>query len=94
MKVSTRIQGRVTSISLNDSVCIMHYLLMEPKSKNLQEHMNDFVARHVLPHWSGDTAKGLSTFVTHCLIQDCLEPEDLEKYSTLRNILQEDKDVP
>lgn len=84
MKVSTRLNGRVTSISLHDSICVLHYLLTNTKpSKPIQDHMNDFVATEVLPNWEGTNAKGLSTRVTHMLVKDCLEPDDHSLFNTL-----------
>ena len=84
MKVSTRLNGRVTSISLHDSVCVLHYLLTNNKpSKPIQDHMNDFVANEVFPTWEGINAKGLSTHVMHMLVKDCLEEDDHSLFNTL-----------
>lgn len=84
MKVSARLHGRVTSVSIHDSLCVLHYLLTNTKAnKPIQDHMNDFVAREVLPTWESHSAKGLSTCVTHMLVKDCLDKEDHSIFETL-----------
>ena len=72
MKVSTRINGRVTSVSVRDSVCALHYVVCGNEAKKVEDHVLD-VCHSVMDEWEGDTAKGLSGFIVDTLLADMLD---------------------
>jgi len=72
MKVSTRINGRVTSVSIRDSVCALHYVICGNDAQKVQDHVLD-VCHSIMDEWEGDTAKGLSGFIVDTLLADMLD---------------------
>jgi nucleoid-associated protein YejK len=87
MKVSARIAGRVTSISVRDSICAAHFLINGKQGTKVHDHVSDFIYSS-LGVWNGDGGKGLSGFVQDRMIVDMLAEEDLEEF---KNILREIK---
>ena len=81
MRVSTRINGRVTSISIRDSVCALHYVICGNSAKSVQDHILDS-CHDIMNEWEGDTAKGLSGFITDTLLKDLLDQTlDIKLYN-------------
>jgi hypothetical protein len=89
MKVSVRIAGKVTSISVRNSLCALHYMFTASKrpaskkvAQSVQYHVTDF-AHKTLTSWPKVTGKGLSGFIQDCMIEDILENEDLKEYKAI-----------
>ena len=80
MKVSVRISGRVTSISVRDSVCALHYTVHGGAGINVENHVLD-ACHSIVEEWEGDTGKGLSGFITDRLLEDLIDyPPDARLY--------------
>jgi len=80
MKVSTRINGRVTSINVRDSICALHYVICGERDKLVYDHILD-TCHTIINTWDGTTGKGLSSYITDTMVLDLLEPEDLKLYN-------------
>ena len=79
MKISTRINGRVTSISVKDSICALHYIICAANGKKAEDHVLD-TCHSIMTEWKGGTARGASAFITDKIVEDLLEAQDLPKY--------------
>lgn len=86
MKISTRINGRVTSISVKDSVLALHYIVNGADTTAPDTHALD-TCHNIMSRWKGDTGKGASSFIIDAIMEDLLEPCDLPAYhSTLEKL--------
>ncbi len=74
MKISTRINGRVTSIKVKDSILALHFLITG--EKDLESHVLD-ACYDIMTKWTGTTGKGASAFVMDRMLEDMLPPEDI-----------------
>jgi len=79
MRVSTRINGRVTSISIKDSVAALHYTICNENDTSPENHIQD-VCHTIIGTWEGNTARGLSSFICDAMIEDLLESDDKKMY--------------
>ena len=89
MKVSTRINSRVTSIQVRDSVIAMHYLfsggVMPCTSNSVRDHVLD-VCHDIIGSWEG-TGRGLSSHITDCMLKDVLHSEETKDYDSIMGVL-------
>ncbi len=87
MKVSTRINGRVTSINVRDSVCAIHHIICgDPGGKKVEDHVLD-TCHDIIDTWEGDTARGLSGYITDSMLKSMLDPEDMQLFNqTLKRL--------
>jgi len=81
MKVSTRINGRVTSINVRNTICSLHYIICsndsdEDNSNDVYGHVLD-TCHTIISTWKGKTGKGLSGYITDQMLEDLLDQEDL-----------------
>lgn len=81
MKVSTRINGRVTSIKVKDSVLALHWLINADPKTPIQDHALD-TCNDIMQKWNGTTGKGCSQFITDTILEQMLEPEDVQPFWT------------
>lgn len=82
MKVSTRINGRVTSINVRNTVCALHQIICgDPNGKNIEGHILD-TCHGIISTWKGATGKGLSGYITDKMLEDLIDTNDLELYNT------------
>ncbi len=82
MKVSTRINGRVTSIRVKNSVCALHYMVCAPPNKNIESHVLD-TCHTIMSQWEGRTGKGISGFITDKMLEDLLELNDVSEWQAM-----------
>lgn len=88
VKVSTRINGRVTSINIKDTIAALHYLMLSDRSDNapidhhVTHHIQD-TCHAIITKWNGDTGKGLTGFITDSMILDLLEDKDIARYNKI-----------
>ena len=75
MKISTRINGRVTSVKLKDSICALHYLILG-SDERIYEHCLD-TCHTLIGKWRGDSARGLSTYISDKMIEEIIQSNDL-----------------
>lgn len=87
MKVSTRINGRVTSINVRDSVCALHYIICGSDSLDqVENHVLD-TCHDIISTWEGDTGRGLSSYITDKMLEDLLDTTYIKSYrSTLQRL--------
>ena len=81
MKISTRINGRVTSINVRDSICALHYVICADENKKPENHVLD-TCHTIISTWKGQTARGLSGFICDKMIEDLLDGTDNTLYHT------------
>lgn len=86
IRVSIRISGGVTSLSIRKNLIALWILLSEVYSKDPKEELTEFIYK-CLDLWKGDTAKGFSDFVSEKLIQSILETEDYIAYKKILKTL-------
>ena len=80
MKVSTRINGRVTSVNVRDSVCALHYVICGSDSLDqVENHVLD-TCHDIISTWKGTTARGLSSYITDKMVEDLLDTDDVPNY--------------
>ncbi len=82
MKVSARINGRVTSVTVRNSICALHYLICSEDGKDAYDHVLD-TCHGIIDTWAGDTGKGLSSYITDKMVEDLLEDTEQEQYLDL-----------
>jgi len=75
MKISTRINGRVTSVKLKNSICALHYLILG-SDNSIYEHCLD-TCHTFIGDWRGDTGRGLSGYVGDRMIKEIVDSNDL-----------------
>jgi len=89
MKISTRINGRVTSINVRNSILALHFIITG--EGNPQDHALD-TCHTIISQWDGTTAKGLSSFITDKIIEDVLSAslsaEDLKEFNQIKERFQ------
>lgn len=81
MKVSTRINGRVTSIKIKDSILALHWLINANPKTPIQDHAKD-TCHMIMQTWTGNTGKGCSQFVTDTVLEQMLDPKDIQAFWT------------
>lgn len=87
MKISARIKGRVTSLQVRSSVAALYCLITNDTDKDPHSYMLDTVHK-ILDKWEGDTARGLSSFITDELIKKLIDKGDRKEYKQIYEILQ------
>lgn len=80
MKISTRINGRVTSINVRDSVCALHYVICSEEESSPENHILD-TCHQIISTWRGQTARGLSSFICDAMIEQLLSTQDKDLYT-------------
>lgn len=88
MKISTRIQGKVTSLTIKDSICALYYLICADPEEDSPRHFILDACYDIVSQWPYSSARGLSSYVTDELLKQVLSPEDLEEYEQILNTLQ------
>ena len=79
MKIATRINARVTSINVRDSVCALHYVICSQEGSKPANHILD-TCHAIIGTWKGKTARGLSSFICDAMIEELLSTEDKDLY--------------
>ena len=79
MKISTRINGRVTSINVRNSVCALHYIICCEGVKKLENHVLD-TCHDIISTWKGATARGLSSYITDQMLEQLLDDADKDNF--------------
>ena len=87
MKISTRINGRVTSINVRDSVGALHFLVCGDFERHTGKqgplnHVRD-ACHDIISSWKGDTGKGLTSYITDKMLEDVVASEDIQAYHTI-----------
>ena len=86
MKISTRINGRVTSINVRDSILALHFII---NGEGVPEDHALDTCHNIISHWKGNTGKGLSSFITDAIIEDVLSEDDLEEFIKIKKRFQD-----
>lgn len=73
---------------IRDSVAALHYLLHAKKGKEIHSHVLQ-TCHKIFGKWEGETARGLSSHITDCMILDLLEKEDRKEYKAIVQGLKE-----
>ena len=91
MKISTRINSRVTSIQVKNSVIALHYIYttgqMPPTANSIRNHALD-ACHGIIAKWDG-TGKGLSGHITDTLLADVIDTDDSKDYLAIIQELEE-----
>lgn len=86
MKLSLRINGRVTSIQLRDSVAALHYLLSDV-SVDINHHISN-KAYEFMRKWPNENARGLSGHITDLLLQELVHLDEQKEYTNILKSLE------
>ena len=87
MKIPIRINKRVTSIGIRDSIVALHFMFMGGITPSPQEHMQDY-CYNALSDWEGLSGKGLSGFITDRMLRDVVHEEDMPDYTNILKTLE------
>lgn len=87
MKISTRIGGRVTSITVKDNLAALYCTVMGTQKDPYNSILN--ACYEIMNDWDGDSGKGLSQYVSDRLILDMLEPDEHKDYKKVLKKLQD-----
>jgi hypothetical protein len=102
LRFSFRLSGRSTSITLKKNILSLWLILSDtdyckdPGTQDAQgtqytsEQYYISIQKYIdscIDKWTGDTARGLSDFITDMMLQDILEEEDFRAYKVVFNNL-------
>lgn len=90
LRYSFRLSGRSTSITLRRNIVSL-YLLFSEADADLDNVVFKFIDS-CIDKWKGETAKGLSDFITARMIRNILTRDDFKQYKHLFSRLQRDDD--
>lgn len=80
MKISTRINGRVTSVNVRNSVCALHHIICG-EGKKLENHILD-TCHDIITEWEGETGRGLSGYIADKMLEQMLDDSDVAYFHT------------
>lgn len=69
-----------TSVSLRKNVVSLWIVLMDKIDDDPHQVVQEFIEKVCVKRWKGQTAKGMSDFITKCMIHSILEKEDYEAW--------------
>lgn len=72
-----------TSITLRKNIVALWILMMDKGGSEPYTVVQEFIDKVCLKRWTGETAKGMSDFITKCMIHSFLELEDYQEYKRI-----------
>jgi len=72
-----------TSVTLRKNIVALWLLMMDKSEADPYEVVQEFIEKVCLKRWEGDTAKGMSDFITKCMINSFLEEDDFITYKKI-----------
>lgn len=72
-----------TSITLRKNIIALWILLMDKADRDPYELIQEFIEKVCLKRWKKESGKGLSDFVTKCMIHSFLESDDFQLYKKI-----------
>lgn len=88
MKISARINGRITSIRINPTIAALHYVYRSEPGKDPVDHVHD-ACYPITQAWGKVNGTGLSKHLHEQLLIDLLEPEDTPMYFKAKEAIQD-----
>jgi hypothetical protein len=70
----------ITSITLRKNVIALWITMMDKIEENPHQLVQEFIDKVCLARWEGASAKGMSDFVTKCMIHSFLDEMDFKVY--------------
>lgn len=90
--ISTRVNGKVTSLKIRTSVSALYCLIMGQGAKTPSDYkafIMDTVYK-ICQDWYGEDGKGLSGYVNDRLLRDCLDKEEASVYDFIVSSLYDE----
>ena len=84
MKISIRLQGRVTSVQIKSSIATLYCMVFgeDGIDERKAEALVQDAVYEISQKWRGN-GRGFSTFVTDCMIEQMIDSEELFEYRRL-----------
>jgi len=91
MRISVRVNGKNTSVKVHYAICALHYLGSDDLDKDPDDYIKDVIYKKI-QQWEtklrkdrikgkeSNPVKGVSVFITDCLIEDILDNKEAFKY--------------
>jgi len=72
-----------TSVTLRKNIVALWILIMDKAESDPYIIVQEFIEKVCLKRWTGDTAKGMSDFITKCMIHDIVPEGDFVLYKKI-----------
>lgn len=88
MKFNLRVNGKVTSISLNSRIVALWLVLSDiSRFEDHQDAVGDFVQRASM-QWDDVSARGLSEYILNAMLREILDKKDFSEYRRIYKDIQ------
>jgi hypothetical protein len=72
-----------TSITLRKNIIALWVLMMDKEDEDPYSVVQEFIDKVCLKRWTGNTGKGMSDFVSKCMINSFLDEDDFLVYKKI-----------
>lgn len=72
-----------TSITLRKNIVALWILMMDKEEDDPYQIVQEFIEKVCLKRWTGNTAKGMSDFISKCMINSFLDEKDFIAYKKI-----------
>ncbi len=87
LKINIKMDGFPTSITLRKDIVSLWILMTEDVETDCIYLIQDFIYDIVLPIWTKSHGRGLSEFISKCMIRSVLSKQDFREYQKIQKKL-------
>ena len=75
-KFNVKLNGSPTSVTLKNDIIALWILMLDYKAEDKKDLLMEFIHEQCLPRWSKHHGRGLSEFISMCMIRSFLDKND------------------
>jgi hypothetical protein len=83
VRIGSGIGSVNTSITLRKNIVSLWILLMDKSNSDPYITVQNFIDLVCMKRWTGNTGKGLSDFITKCMVHSFLDEDDFKLYKKI-----------